>query len=140
MPQAKPEHRPGAKVWRRKQVEKSHLRITVGDSYVTDGYRLRSSRMRLPSTGDDIWVPNYSWDLPDDGLSREEVEERLERYNAEARERYEQEVEEMEEQRRRTEERWADYEESHPEVRTETVGGKTRSWIPDEIERLGHGP
>lgn len=140
MPMIKPEHRPGTEIYRRKRVERSHLRITVGDSWVGEGYRLSHSRMRIPTTGDDVWVPNYSWDLPADGLSREEVEERIECYNAEAKKRYEREKEEMEERRRRTEERWADYGESHPEVRSESVGGVTRSWIPDEVERLGHGP
>ena len=118
--------------YRREEIRMSHLKVMLSDAWVGDGYRLSHAQMRTPvPNGDDCWVPNYSWDLPADGLTADEVRERLAEYNADAQRRYQAQKQQLAEVTRSI--IYADqlHPEPEHEVRTERWGGADRSWIVD---------
>ena len=70
------------------KVRLSHLKVRWRCGYYDEDVRISHSRMREPTTGRDMWVPNYGWDLPQDDLTVSEARRLLQRLNAEAKRAY----------------------------------------------------
>jgi|APHM01.1.fsa_nt_gi hypothetical protein len=131
MPQAKPEHRPGAKI-RRKTVQRGYCKATISDARVGQGFRLSLSQRRTIRCGQEVWVPAQHWrcaDLPADGLDRWEVEEMLEAMGAEAARRYQAEKQQAAEHKRREMLAHRRHDELDYEIETEYYNGNAHSRI-----------
>jgi hypothetical protein len=84
------------------KVRLSHLKVRWRCGYYDEDVRISHSRMREPTTGRDVWVPNYGWDLPQDGLTVSEARQLLQRLNAEAKRAYQAEKQRQAERKRRS--------------------------------------
>jgi len=118
---------------RRETIQTHYMRVTLTPAHVGEGYRLQLSRRRIPVVnGEDTWTPDYRWDLPADGLTEEEVKSRIAHMNADARERYERDCEQIEQMRETADARHEAHEEP-PLTGTlkteERRGGGTMNWI-----------
>lgn len=113
----------------RETIDTGYLRITLKEAWTGDGYRLSHSRMRTPTTGDDVWVPNYTWNLPADGLSEWEVQQMLSRFDAEAKRRYQAEKQRMAERRRKSQQWHKAHKEPDYDIETKYYDGAAHSRI-----------
>jgi hypothetical protein len=131
MPQARPEHRPRHPLHSVK-VRLSHLQAKWRCGYYDDDVRISLSRMRRPTSGRDVWVPNYTWDLPKSDLTVDEARALLQRLNAEAKRVYQAEKQQEAERKRRALLRHREHEEPELPGELKTAphpNGGTMNWI-----------
>jgi hypothetical protein len=87
---------------------KSHfVRVKLEEDWWGRGYRVSHCRTRQPVSykDEDIWVTNYTFPLPQSGLSEDEVRSLIAELDARAQERYEEEAETIESLNERFEDR-----------------------------------
>jgi len=135
MPQAKPEHRPGAKI-RSKTITMAYCKARLSDARLGEVYRLDLSKRRSVRCGADVWIPVYDWkclgyDLPRDGLSQWEVHQALEAMQAEATRLYQAEKQRRACRRRRDMLWHRDHDEPQHTVETEPLPDRTICRIID---------
>jgi hypothetical protein len=110
-----------AKNFESETLDTGFVRVRLGEARVEDGYRLSHSRVRTPTTGEDVWVPNYTWDLPKGGLTAWEVQDMLARLDQAARRRYQLKKQSQACRRRKREQWHSAHEEPDHTVETEHV-------------------
>jgi len=113
------------------KVRLSHLKVRWRCGYYDEDVRISHSRMREPTTGRDVWVPNYTWDLPVGDLTVSEARRLLQRLNAEAKRGYQAEKQRQAERKRRSMlwHREHDDPAEELEIETEYFGGAAHSRI-----------
>jgi len=111
------------------KVRLSHLKVRWRCGYYDEDVRISHSRMREPTTGRDVWVPNYGWDLPQDGLTVSEARQLLQRLNAEAKRAYQAEKQRRASRKHKRMVAHREHTEPQHEVETEHYDGAAHSRI-----------
>jgi hypothetical protein len=111
----------------------SHLKIRWRCGHYDNDVRISLSRMRRPSSGDDVWIPNYTWDLPKGDLAVGEARKLIHRLNRQAKRAYQAGKQQEAERKRRSLIRHREHDDPAEDltIDTEHYDGKAHSRIID---------